>query len=88
MVASTEIKLKGLTKKAMAELKSKARRMGLTSEEYLRELVQEDLALDRKARNTTFAEIMGPGQEVDEAELDALVEAARTRHYRRTSRKG
>lgn len=60
---------------------------GVTPEQYLRELVELDLALDRKARTTTLAELMGPGRDVDEVELDRLVEDARNRHHRRASRK-
>ena len=86
-MSTTTLQLKGLGPKAMTELASKARRLGMSPERYLRELVQEDLALDRKARTTTLAEIMGPGREVDEAELDKLVDAARTRHHRRASRR-
>jgi len=32
----------------------------MTPERYVRELVQEDLAYDRKARTTTLMELMGP----------------------------
>jgi hypothetical protein len=83
MVASTNaIQLKGLGQKAMSELATKAARLGMSPERYLRELVKEDLALDRKARTTTLSKLMGPGRKVDEAELDALVDAARTSHHR------
>ena len=69
--------------KKMAELASKDQSLGLTPERYVQKLIEQDLALDRKARNTTFAELMGPGREVDEAELDRLVDEARTRHHRK-----
>lgn len=81
------LRLKGLGPRAMLELAGKARRLGMTPERYLRELVQEDLALDRKARTTTLAELMGPGRQVDEAELDKLIDAARTRHHRRNAKR-
>jgi hypothetical protein len=87
MVASATVQLRGLGKKAMTELERKAKSMGMTPERYLRELVEEDLQLDRKARSMTFAEIMGLGQDVDENELDQLVEAARTRYHKRVSKK-
>lgn len=86
-MATSTLQLKGLGRQALAELTSKARQLGVSPERYLRELVQEDLALDRKARTTTLAELMGPGRDVDEAELDKLVDAARTRHHQRTSKK-
>ena len=83
----TSLQLKGLGRKAMTELTSKAKRLGITPERYVKELVREDLALDRRARTTTFYELLGPGREVDEAELDELVDAARTRHYQRTGKR-
>lgn len=85
-VAST-LQLRGLGKQAMAALAIKAKRLGKTPERYLRDLVREDLALDRKARTTTLAELWSPDTKVDDAELDELVEAARTRHHRRTVRR-
>jgi hypothetical protein len=57
----------------------------MTSKRNVHKSIEEDLALDRKARTTSFAELMGPGREVDEEELDRLVNEARRRHHRRTS---
>jgi hypothetical protein len=77
-----------LGKRKLAELTSRARSLGLTPEGYVRLLIEEDLALEQKARTTTFAKLMGPGRDVDEAELDRLVDGARTRHHqRRTGRR-
>ncbi|HET6248889.1 MAG TPA: hypothetical protein VFE47_14425 [Tepidisphaeraceae bacterium] len=85
--ATATLQIKGLGKKAMMELVRKARDLGVSPERYIRDLVQEDLALDRKARTTSLAELMGPGREVDEDELDQLVEAARLRHHRRIAKR-
>jgi hypothetical protein len=71
----------------MAQLTSKARSLGMTPERYIRYLIEEDLALDRKAKTTTFSELMGPGRNVDEAELDQIVDEARTRHHQVSRRK-
>ena len=87
MATTTSLAIKGLGKRSMSALVNKAKRLGVSPERYVRDLVQEDLELDRRARETTIDELMGPGREVDEAELDRLVEAARERHYRRTSKK-
>lgn len=76
-----------LGKQTMAELTSKAESLGMTPERYVQQLIEQDLALDRKARTTTFAELMGPGREVDEGELDRLVDEARTRHHRKQNGK-
>lgn len=85
--ASKTLQVKGLGQRAMNQLATKARRLGTTPERYVRDLVTEDLALDRRAQMTSFAEIVGPGREVDEAELDRLVEAARVQHHRQSARK-
>ena len=71
----------------MSELTDKAKRLGVTPERYVRDLLREDLELDRKARTTPLAELIGPGRDINEPELDRLVEAARTRHHRRVSEK-
>lgn len=86
-MAVTSLQVKGLGRKAMTELASKAKSLGITPEQYLRELVEEDLALDRRARKTTLAELVGPGREIDDAELDRVVKEIRSRRHRRTARK-
>jgi hypothetical protein len=78
----TNLLLRGLGRAAMTKLARKAKRFGMTAERYVKELVEEDLEFDRKARSTTLTELMGPGRHVDEAELDKLIDAARTRHHR------
>ncbi len=76
----TAIPMPRLGKQKLAELTNKAKSLGMTPQRYVQELIEQDLALDRKARTTTFAELMGPGREVDEEELDRLVKEARRRH--------
>jgi hypothetical protein len=83
----TTLQVKGLDRRAMSELTTKAKRLGMTPARYIRELVEEDLALDRKARTTTLAQIMSSSREVDGAALDKLVDASRKRHHRRATRK-
>ena len=84
MSSTPVIRLPRLGKQKMAALNRKARSLGVTPERYIQTLIEEDLALDRQARTTTFAELMGPGRAVDEAEMDRLVDDARTRHHKRT----
>ncbi len=86
-MAPSTLQLKGLGRHKLDELTRKARRLGLTPEKYLRRLVEEDLAISHEARTKTFAEIMGPGGEVDEEEVDRLVEKAKARHHERTGRR-
>jgi hypothetical protein len=87
MATAPTIQLRGLRVKEMTALTQKAKRLGMTPERYLRQLVQEDLALDRKVQTTSLAEIMGSSGPIDEAELDRIVDVARTRYHRLTNRK-
>jgi hypothetical protein len=83
----TSLQVKGLDRQKMAALANKAKRLGMTTERYVRALVEEDLALDERAQATDLAQLLGPGRAIDEAELGRLVEAARKRQHERASRK-
>ena len=82
-----DLHVRGLRKRQFTQLATKAKRLGMTPERYVKSLVEQDLALDRRASTTRLADLVGPGRDVDETELDRLVEAARTRHHERTRRK-
>ena len=87
MSATTDkLQVPRLAKNKMAELETKAKSLGMTPQRYVRLLIEQDLNLDRKARTTTFDELMGPGREVDEQELDQLVDEAKARHHKRSTR--
>jgi hypothetical protein len=77
-----------LAKRQVAKIARRAGRLGMTPERYLKHLLEEDLAISRQAKATTFAELMGPGRDVNELELDRLVEAAKIKYHRRAARKG
>ncbi|HZZ41993.1 MAG TPA: hypothetical protein VFE58_03585 [Tepidisphaeraceae bacterium] len=84
---STPLQFPKLGRKQLAELTSKAKSVGMTPQQYVRLLIEQDLELEHKARTTTLAELVGPGREVDEQELDQLVDRARERHSRRAPRR-
>jgi hypothetical protein len=92
MAAST-IQISGLGKGKLAALRAQAKARGMSAERYARQLIEEGISLERQARSTTFDELFAPVQArfreggMSEDELDRLVDAARTRHRRRTSRK-
>ena len=86
MATATSLRVTGLGKQKMSQIASRAKHLGLTPAEYLRQLVEEDLKLDHIAKTKSFSEILGPGQDVDEAELDKLVDRAKRRHYRQAQR--
>ena len=87
MATTPALQLPRLAKHTVAQLIRKAKRSGMTPQRYIQQLIEEDLALDQKARTTTFAELMGPGRDVDEAVLDRVVDEARTRHHNNRRRK-
>jgi hypothetical protein len=62
----------------------------MSPEQYARHLVEEGLNLDQEARQRSFAELSIPFQRalgsLSDAQIDALVDEARTKHHRREGR--
>jgi ABC-type uncharacterized transport system ATPase subunit len=77
------VQLADFGKERMSKVAARAKRLGMTPARYVQHLVDEDLAISRDAKKKTFAEIMGPGREADEREIDALVEKAIAKYHRR-----
>jgi hypothetical protein len=77
----------------LAALRAQEKALGMSAEGYARQLIEDGIALDRQAGETTFDELFAPVQRrfkksgMSEAELDKLVDAARTRHHKRASRR-
>lgn len=86
---ATILKVAELGPRQLSALKRKAERLGLTPETYVKQLIEEDLALDRKAQNTSLDELAVPYRkalkDVSDKELDEMVDAARSRHHSRSS---
>jgi hypothetical protein len=65
----------------------------MTPEEYAKKLIEDAISLEQEARTQSFDQLFAPVQQhfrqsgMTERELDEMVDAARTRHHRRTSRK-
>lgn len=74
----------------MARLIAKSKEAGVLPEDYAEELVEDALALQQQAARLTFAEIMAPvrksGDQVNNADLLAMVDHARTDHHHKTVR--
>jgi hypothetical protein len=91
MASAATIKLPPLKKQSMTELVSKARRMGMAPGEYAKRLIEDGLALQREAEESSFGQIMGPVRDaagdVDDAQVVRLVEAARAEHHSSARRK-
>jgi len=73
-------------------MKRKIRRLGVTPSLYVRQLIEDDLALDQKARTTSLAELAAPIRNalgsLSEDDLDGLVDAARGKRERKTGKRG
>ena len=77
----------GWAKSQATRIAREPKRRGFTPERYVKQLIESDLEIARIARTRTFAQIMGPDQPLDEAELDRLVDEARTDHDKQKSRR-
>ena len=84
--STAQLEVTGLARERLAELAAQAKRLGVTPQNYARELIEEGLAIRREARSKTFDQILAPlresAGEVNEAELDRLVKRARGRYRR------
>ena len=91
--AKLEISGLRLGKQKMTALAAKAKRMGLSPARYVKQLVEEDLAIDSAAQSMTLAQIMAPVRKefresgMTEEELSTIVEAARSRRQRTSAKK-
>ena len=90
---SSTLRVSGLARQKMAALRAQAKAAGMTPNAYASRLLEEGIALEQQARTTTFDALLAPVRRqyrdsgTSEADLDALVDAARRRHHRRASRK-
>jgi hypothetical protein len=91
-VGSATIDRWGLAKSKVAAIRARAKRLGVTPERYARQLIEHSLSVGIAARTTTFDELLAPVREdfrksgMTLAELDELVDAARTRHHNRVKK--
>jgi len=72
-----------LPRRQAAALKRKVKRLGLTPDSYLKQLIEEDLALDLVAERTSLHELAAPFRKAlaaaSDAEIDQIVKKARKR---------
>jgi hypothetical protein len=87
-MASTlkELRISDLPRRQASALKRKAEQMGLSADEYVKQLIEDDLALDRKARSTSLERLAAPFRKalkgVSEEEISQIVAKARSRRRR------
>jgi hypothetical protein len=79
--------ISGLPAPAAKALDRHAKRLGMTIDDYLKELIVDDLELQRVARTKTFAQLAMPFQKslagTSDADLDSLARPARPRSRNR-----
>ena len=57
---ATELRIGDLSKRQASALKRLAERMGLSAVDYVKQLIEDDLALDQKARSLSMEELAAP----------------------------
>ena len=81
-----ELRISDLPKRQASALKRKAQRMGLSPDEYVKQLIEDDLALDHKAQTTPLAELAAPFRKAlagaSDDEIAKIVAKAGTRRRR------
>lgn len=83
---ATELRISDLPKRQASALKRKAERMGMSPGEYVKQLIEEDLALDQKARTAPLEEVAVPFRKalegMSEQAIARVVAKARSRRRR------
>jgi replicative DNA helicase len=83
---ATELRISDLPKRQAAALRRKAERMGLSADQYVRQLIEDDLALDQKARSTPLQDLAAPFRKAlkgaGEEGIAQIVAKARSRRRR------
>ena len=83
MPASTELRISNLPKRQASALKRKAQRMGLSPDDYVKQLIHDDLELDEKAQSTPLEQLAAPFRKAlkgaSESQINQIVAKARSR---------
>jgi hypothetical protein len=80
-VTATNLRVNNLPARQASAVKRKAERLGMSVEDYIKQLIEDDLALDRKAQDTSLDELAKPFRKalkgVSDDEIDGIVADAR-----------
>lgn len=80
----------GLSKSTASALSARARRLGLAVNAYVKQLIAEDIQLDRVVRTKGFAELSLPFQKalagLSDSDLDALARPSSAKTTKKTIR--
>ena len=78
---ATDLRISDLPKRQASALRRKAERMGLSAGEYVKQLIEDDLALDQRAQGTPLEELAAPFRKAlkgaSEEEIARIVAEAR-----------
>ncbi|MGA2232379.1 MAG: hypothetical protein ABSH22_15905 [Tepidisphaeraceae bacterium] len=78
---ATVLQVNNLAPRQASAVKRKAERLGLSVEDYIKQLIEDDLALDNKAQSTSLDELAKPFRKalkgIGDDELDGIVSRAR-----------
>lgn len=81
--AATGLRISDLPRRHASALRRKARRMGLTAGDYVKQLIADDLALDEKASTTSLDDLAAPFRKAldgaSERQISRIVADARPR---------
>src|SRR5438067_759239 len=89
---TSKIEISGLGRETIESLKSHAKARGLSVEGYVKELIEAEMSVREMARRNAVDEVFAPVQKqfqesgMSEAELDRLVDAARTEHHNKVTK--
>ena len=87
-MATSVLQTGKLSSRRVSAAKRRAHDLGLTPEEYLQKLIDDDLAINSKAKSTSLDELAAPFRKVlagvSEEELDRRVKAARAARRNRS----
>src|SRR4051812_11482223 len=83
---ATELRISDLPKRHASALKRKAQRLGISTGDYVKQLIEDDLVLDQKAQSTSLEELAAPFRKAlkgaSEAEIANIVSKLRSRRRR------
>jgi hypothetical protein len=89
MSTVTVFRVGDLRPRQVSAIKRKAERLGVSPASYVKQLIEDDLEMDRIARNSSLDELAKPFQaalkDISEEELDRRVKAARTQYRQRST---
>jgi hypothetical protein len=84
---TSTIQLRDLSRRQLSEIRRRASTRGITPEQYIKRLIEDDLSNGRRVRRKSLFELAEPVRDAlkdyTDEELDALVDSARGPRHRK-----